>query len=64
MKALSIDGISPSEENVRSGSYRLTRPLLLLTGPLTQPIAQTYVDFALGPDGHRIVVDYGWVPVK
>lgn len=64
MKALSIDGISPTEENVRSGDYRLTRPLFLLTGPLTQPIAQTYIDFALSAEGQSIVVDHGWVPVQ
>ncbi|MFN2285853.1 MAG: phosphate ABC transporter substrate-binding protein [Anaerolineae bacterium] len=64
LKALSIDGISPTEENVRNGSYRLIRPLQLLTGPLTQPIAQTYVDFALSTEGQNIVVENGWVPVQ
>jgi phosphate transport system substrate-binding protein len=64
MKALSVDGINPTEENVRNGSYQLTRPLLLLTGPLTQPIAQTYIDFALSTEGQNIVVEHGWVPVQ
>ncbi|MEJ5308577.1 MAG: phosphate ABC transporter substrate-binding protein [Anaerolineae bacterium] len=64
IKPLQIDGISPTEENVHQGNYRLTRPLLLLTGPLTQPIAQTYIDFALSPAGQKIVADHGWMPVK
>lgn len=64
MKALSIDGINPTEENVRNDRYRLTRPLLLLTGPLTQPIAQTYIDFALSSEGQSIVVEHGWVPIQ
>lgn len=64
LRALSIDGIAPSEANARDGRYRLTRPLLLLTGPLTQPLAQTYVDFALSPAGQRLVAENGWVPVQ
>lgn len=64
MKPLKIDGVSPTEENAHNGSYRLTRPLLLLTGPLTQPLAQTYVDFALSVEGQQIVAEHGWVPVQ
>jgi len=64
LRALSIDGVAPSEANARAGSYRLTRPLLLLTGPLTQPLAQAYVDFALSAAGQRIVAENGWVPVQ
>ncbi len=63
-KPLRIDGVSPTEKNVHNGRYRLTRPLLLLTGSLTQPIAQLYIDFALSPDGQQIVADHGWMPVQ
>lgn len=64
LKVLTIDGIPPTETNARTGIYRLTRPLLLLTGPLTQPLAQTYVDFALSAEGRRIITENGWVPVQ
>jgi ABC-type Fe3+ transport system substrate-binding protein len=40
------------------------RPLQLLSGPLSQPLAQTFIDFALGEQGQKIVVDNGWVPVQ
>jgi len=64
LRALSIDGVAPSEANARAGSYRLTRPLLLLTGPLTQPLAQTYIDFALSAEGQQLIAENGWVPVQ
>lgn len=61
---IAIDGSLPSEETARDGSYRLVRPLLLLTGPLTQPLAQRFVDFALSDEGQRIVEESGWVPAR
>jgi phosphate transport system substrate-binding protein len=46
-KLLTIDGVLPSKETARNGQY----PLLLLTGPLTQPLARMFVDFALSDEG-------------
>lgn len=63
IRALTIDGVSPTEEAARDGSYPLVRPLLLLTGPLTQPVARRYVEFALSDEGQQIVKESGWVPV-
>ncbi len=64
LKLLAIDGILPSEETAREGSYTLVRPLLLLTGPLTQPLAQTFVDYALSGEGQQVVIDSGWVAAR
>ncbi len=64
IKLVAIDGVLPSEETARNGSYRLVRPLLLLTGPLTQPLAQMFVDFALSAEGQQIVEASGWVPAR
>ena len=61
LKLLAIDGVSPSEQTAQDGSYTLVRPLLLLTGPLTQPLAQTFVDFALSGEGQQVVQKNGWV---
>mgnify|MGYP006296396169 CR=1 FL=1 len=62
LKTLAIDGAAPSEENARNGSYQLTRPLQFLTGPLTRPLGQSFIDFALGEEGQQIVIENGWVP--
>jgi phosphate transport system substrate-binding protein len=64
LKMVAIDGVFPSEETARDGSYPLTRPLSLLTGPLTQPIADVFVAFAQSPDGQQIVETSGWVPAQ
>ena len=64
IKVLAIDGVMPSEETAVDGSYPLVRPLLFLTGPLTQPLAQSFIDFALGDEGRQIVRDSGWVTAQ
>jgi phosphate transport system substrate-binding protein len=64
LKLLAINDVLPSEETARDGSYQLVRPLLFLTGPLTQPLALTFVDFALSAEGQEIVVASGWVPAE
>jgi phosphate transport system substrate-binding protein len=64
LKLLTIDDVRPAKDTARSGAYQLVRPLLLLTGPLTQPLAQTYIDFVLSEAGQKLVEEDGWVPVK
>ncbi len=64
LKLLSIDEIQPTKDTARSGAYKLVRPLLLLTGPLTQPLAQTYIDFVLSAEGQKLVEADGWIPIQ
>lgn len=64
VKVLAIDGVIPSPQAAIDGSYKLKRPLLLLTGPLSNPQAHSFIEFALSPEGQRIVREDGWVPVQ
>lgn len=64
LRAVKINGVSPNPATARSGEYPLVRPLNLLTGPLSQPISEEFIRFALSPDGQRIVELAGWVPVR
>lgn len=64
IKVLSINGILPTQETARDNSYPLTRPLIFMTGSLSQPLAQTFIDYALSAKGQKSVQDLGWVPVK
>ena len=53
IKVLTIDGIAPSAATVRDESYKLRRPLALLTGALSQPMSRDFVAFALSPRARR-----------
>jgi hypothetical protein len=56
--------ISPYRAGRPSAETDSDQPLLLLIGPLTQPMAKTYIDFVLGAEGQKLVEEDGWVPVR
>ena len=64
LKVLAIDGTLPSQESIRDGTYPLFRSLSLLTGPLSQPLADKFINFVLSPEGQAYVEEFGWIPVN
>jgi len=55
VKALTVEGESPTPEAVRQGSYPLCRELWLVTRDPPLPAVQQFLDFALSPAGQAIV---------
>jgi len=64
LKVIAIDGIFPSKDSIRDGTYPLFRPLSLLAGPLSQPLADEFINFVLSPEGQAYVEEFGWIPVS
>jgi phosphate transport system substrate-binding protein len=64
LRVVAINGVAPSKETATSGAYPLIRPLFFLTGPLSQPLADQFIGFALSAEGQQLVEEAGWVPVK
>jgi phosphate transport system substrate-binding protein len=64
LKVLAIDGTLPSQESINDGTYPLFRPLSLLTGPLSQPLADEFINFILSPEGQDYVKKFGWIPMS
>ena len=64
IKVITINGILPTQATALDHSYPLTRPLIFMSGPLSQPLAQTFIDYALSAQGQKSVQDLGWVPIK
>jgi len=55
VKALPIEGASPTPEDVQSGAYPLTRPLYLLAGQEPAGEVKAFIEFALSPAGQAVV---------
>jgi len=64
VKALKVDGVKPTEETVRMGKYKLSRPLFMYTNGKPKGSIKTFIDFILSSAGQRIVKEAGFVPVK
>ncbi len=65
LKALKVNGVSPSTTAVSSGEYTVARPFLVLskTNKAT-PAANNFLNWVVSPDGQEIVANYGYVPVQ
>ena len=57
IKAVTIEGVEPTVENVKSGTYKISRPLLLVTKGEVSKETQNFLDFALGEEGQKIVAE-------
>ena len=63
VKALTVNGVAPTEESVKDGSYVIQRPFVLVTkndAPLSDA-AQALFDYATGPDAAGIIASAGAV---
>ncbi len=66
VKALSVDGVVPTEDTVKDGSYAVQRPFVLATrtGEPLSTAAQAFFDFAVSPDAYDILTGAGVVPAN
>ena len=63
VKALNVDGVTPSEGTVKDGSYKVQRPFVLVTaeGKALTPVAQAFFDYATSSDAAAIIAKAGAV---
>ena len=60
--ALSIDGIAPTLENIKSGEYDIGRPLLIITKSEPTAKQQAFLDYLMSDKGFAVVEDLGYIP--
>ena len=65
LKVLSIDGVAPSSQTIRDGSYSFLNPYYVAIDqntPADSPIRILY-DWVLGPEGQKLAAMEGYVPI-
>lgn len=55
---------TPSVDTVKNNSYPFSRPLYVYTNGAPQGDAATFLAWVLGPDGQKVALDSGFVPVQ
>ena len=65
VKALTVNGVAPTEATVKDGTYLVQRPFVLVTkeGVTLSETAQKFFDFATSADAASIISAAGAVPV-
>lgn len=61
VKALKIDGVEATAENVASGDYTVARPFNIVTGAEVTETAQDFINFIMSAEGQQIIEDNGYI---
>ena len=64
VKALTLSGVAPTPEHVKSGRYFLTRDFFFVIKGEPAPSIKKFLDFVLSPDGDRVILANGAVPLR
>ena len=63
VKALKIDGVEPTVENIKSDSYKVYRPFNIATKGEVSEAAQDFIEYILSAEGQQIVSDEGYITI-
>ena len=63
VKALNIDGVAASVENIKAGIYTVARPFNIATKAEVSEAAQAFIDFILSAEGQAVVEENGYIAV-
>lgn len=63
VKALSIDGVKATSENVKNKSYAIARPFMIATKGEAKGLAKDFIHYILSKEGQEVVSD-SYIPVN
>lgn len=61
VKALKIDGADATVENIKSGSYKVSRPFNIATKGTLSEAAQDFEDYILSAEGQAVIEENGYI---
>ena len=63
VKAPTLDGIAPTQDNARSGKYPIVRNLYMNTKGAPQGLAAAFITYVMGPEGVKMTRAAGYLPL-
>lgn len=64
VKAVKIDGVEATVENIKAGTYSIARPFNIATlGETTNAVAIDFMDYVMSADGQAIIEDNGYISI-
>ena len=62
VKAVKVDSVEPTAANIAAGTYSLSRPFLVCTGPQVSALAEDFMEFILSGEGQAVITAEGYIP--
>lgn len=63
VKAIKVDGVEATTDNVSSGDYVVARPFNIVTGNEVSENAQDFINFIMSKEGQNIISEEGYISV-
>ena len=63
-KALKVDGVEPSVDTIKDGSYKISRPFNIVTKDNVSDVAQDFINYIMSDDGQKVIEDNGYISVS
>ena len=63
-KALKVDGVEPSVDTIKGGSYKISRPFNIATKDNVSDVAQDFINYIMSDDGQKVIEDNGYISVS
>lgn len=64
VKAVKIDGVEATVDNIKSGAYKIARPFNIVTKEGISDAAQDFIDFIMSADGQAVIDENGYISVS
>ncbi|NMA80078.1 MAG: phosphate ABC transporter substrate-binding protein [Clostridiales bacterium] len=61
VKAVKIDGAEATVENIKSGTYKISRPFNIATSGTVDDATQAFIDFIMSEEGQKVVEENGYI---
>ena len=64
VKALKIDGAEATAENIKAGTYKVSRPFnVAMKEDADNEVAKNFLNFILSKEGQEVITDNGYIPL-
>ena len=63
VKAVKINGVEATAENIKSGEYKVSRPFNIATNGEVSDVAQDFIDYILSPEGQAVIEENGYISI-
>ena len=63
VKAVKVDGVDATVENIKGGSYAVSRPFLVVTNDKLTDVSKDFIKFILSKQGQDIIAEEGYITI-
>lgn len=64
VKAVKVDGVEATVDNIKSGDYKIQRPFNIVTKGEVKELPADFIKFIMSKDGQKIIEDEGYISVN